>query len=246
VRAKALRLAASLLQCTSDDLTIAEGRVVRRAGVAETGLDLALLAARLAGTPGIPLPDGFAPGLEATDYAPIGATATASGTHIAEVEVDPATGAVAVVAYVVAHDCGNVLNPLLVDGQILGGVVHGIGNALFEQMVYDPTGQPLSSNYGEYLLPLASEMPRIDIAHIETPSPHNPLGAKGAGEGGTIPAAAAIISALEDALREEGARFSKHPVSPEDVIEAIHLGLCIREVVPSAGPGGSLLEIAGG
>jgi len=247
VRAKALRLAASLLQCASDDLTIAEGRVVRRAGPADTGLDLALLAARLAGTPGIPLPDGFAPGLEATDYAPIDATATASGTHIAEVEVDPATGAVAVVAYVVAHDCGNVLNPLLVDGQILGGVVHGIGNALFERMDYDPTGQPLSSNYGEYLLPLATEMPRIDIAHIETPSPHNPLGAKGAGEGGTIPAAAAIISALEDALHGEGARFSKHPVSPEDVIEAIQLGLCVREVFPSStGPGATLLEIAGG
>jgi aerobic carbon-monoxide dehydrogenase large subunit len=192
------------------------------------------------------LPNGFAPGLEATDYAPIGATATASGTHIAEVEVDPATGAVAVVAYVVAHDCGKVLNPLLVEGQILGGVVHGVGNAMFEQMVYDPAGQPLSSNYGEYLLPLASEIPRIDITHIETPSPLNPLGAKGAGEGGTIPAAAAIISALEDALREEGARFAKHPVSPEDVVAAIQLGLEVKAAVSPAGLGRGLLEIAGG
>jgi len=96
-------------------------------------------------------------------------------------------------------------------------------------------------------LPLASEIPRIDIAHIETPSPHNPLGAKGAGEGGTIPAAAAIISALEDALHGERARFSKHPVSPEDVIDAIQLGLCVREVFPSSAVlGGTLLEIAGG
>ncbi len=108
-----------------------------------------------------------------------------------------------------------MINPTIVHGQIVGGVVHGIGNALFERMIYDDQGQPLTMNYGEYLLPLASEMPRIDVAHIETPSPLNSLGVKGAGEGGTIPAAAAIIAAIENALEEFSVEIDYYPVDPQ-------------------------------
>jgi carbon-monoxide dehydrogenase large subunit len=111
-----------------------------------------------------------------------------------------------------------MVNPMLVEGQIIGGVVHGIGNAFYERMVYDAGGQPLSTNYGEYLLPTAMEIPSIRIAHIETPSPLNPLGAKGAGEGGTIPAAPALIAALENALEHLGVSISRHPVSPEEIL----------------------------
>ena len=106
---------------------------------------------------------------------------------------------------------------LLVNGQIEGGVVHGIGNALFERMHYDADGQPLSTNYGEYLLPAASEMPPIDIVHQETPSPSNPLGIKGAGEGGTIPAAAAIIAAIENALAPWQIVINDYPVAPQTI-----------------------------
>src|SRR6202011_4037012 len=112
-----------------------------------------------------------------------------SGTHVVEAEVDPMTGAVKIVTYVVAHDSGNLINPLIVDGQIQGGVAHGIGNALLEIMAYDENAQPLTASFADYLLPGAGDVPRVAAHHLETPSPLNPLGVKGAGEGGTIPAA---------------------------------------------------------
>jgi len=114
-----------------------------------------------------------------------------------------------------------MINPLLVEGQILGGVVHGIGNALFERMHYDESGQPLSTNYGEYLLPLATEMPHIDMIHQETPSPANPLGVKGAGEGGTMPAANAIVAAIENALQPWGIVVNDYPVEPQRICELL-------------------------
>ena len=117
-----------------------------------------------------------------------------------------------------------MINPMIVHGQIVGGVVHGIGNALFERMIYDDQGQPLTTNYGEYLLPLASEMPRIDVTHMETPSPLNSLGVKGAGEGGTIPAAAAIVAAIENALEEYGVEIDYYPVDPQYLTGLIDKG----------------------
>ena len=108
-----------------------------------------------------------------------------------EVEVDIETGNVKIINYSVAHDCGRRINPLIVEGQIIGGVVHGLGNALFEELIIDGDGQPQNTNFGEYLLPMAMEIPPIKMVHQETPSPLNPLGLKGAGEGGTIPAAGA-------------------------------------------------------
>ena len=173
---------------------------------------------------GGPLPRGFSPGLEATSYRTSDGMPTASGSNVAEVEVDIGTGEVRVLRYSVGHDCGKMINPMMVDGQIVGGVVHGIGNALFERMVYDEAGQPLNTNYGEYLLPIATEMPPIAIAHQETPSPFNPLGIKGAGEGGTIPAASAIVAAIESALAPFGVTVDSYPVSPEELCNLIDAG----------------------
>ena len=124
-----------------------------------------------------------------------------------------------IVRYVVVHDCGHMINPTLVEGQIIGGVAHGIGNALMERMVYDLDGQPLTANYGEYLLPTAPEIPRIEIFHMESPTPLNPLGVKGTGESGTVPAAACIISAIEDALSPFGVRVGATPMTPMAVVE---------------------------
>ena len=134
------------------------------------------------------------------------------------------TGGVKILRYTVAHDCGRVINPMVVDGQVVGGVAHGVGNALFERMVYDENAQPLSMNFGEYLLPLASDVPNVDIVHLETPTPLNPLGMKGAGEGGTIPAIGAIISAVENALVPFDVAISEAPLSPQRIIELIAKG----------------------
>jgi len=180
---------------------------------------LAAIAGTLSGTAGVPLPAGVEPDLAATAYFGTSQLAFAYGSQACEVEIDPDTGDAKVTRYVVAHDCGRLINPQLVDGQIRGGVVHGIGNALYERMRHDEAGQPLTTTYGDYLLPAATEMPDIEIHHIETPSPHNPIGVKGAGEGGTIPAAACVISAIEDALGPKVPLITMHPVSPEDILE---------------------------
>jgi aerobic carbon-monoxide dehydrogenase large subunit len=214
VRAKALKVASEMLEVAEGDLEI-EGGAVRVLGVPAMSVTLGDIAKRLSGVPGMPMMAGIEPDLSATAYFEARAMPFAYGTHVCEAEVDRETGAVKILRYVVVHDCGRLINPLLVDGQIRGGVVHGIGNALFERMIFNEDGQPLTSNYGEYLLPTAPEMPNIEIHHIETPTPLNPLGIKGAGEAGTIPAAAAVISAVEDALSDTGIFIAEHPISPE-------------------------------
>jgi carbon-monoxide dehydrogenase large subunit len=140
---------------------------------------------------------------------------------VAEVEVDIETGHVKVTKVLVNHDCGRVINPLIVEGQIVGGVAHGIGNALFEQLLFDATGQPVTTTFGDYLLPMATDVPHVDTIHTETPSPLNPIGVKGAGEGGTIAVIAAIISAVEDALSPFGIRLAQMPVSPEMIARLV-------------------------
>ena len=126
-----------------------------------------------------------------------------------------------IVNYTVAHDSGNIINPLIVDGQVQGGVAHGIGNALFEWMRYDADAQPLTVTFQDYLLPAAPDVPSLRIEHVETPNPLNPLGVKGAGEGGTIPAPAAIIGAIEDALSSFGVGFTDMPLTPDRIVEAL-------------------------
>lgn len=223
VRRKAIALAAQILEMPEEALELADG-VVRATGDRNAFVTLADLATRLSPLVGGTVPAGFTPVLSATSYAAPSGMPHASGTNIAEVEVDIGTGDVKILRYSVAHDCGRMLNPMIVDGQIIGGVVHGIGNALFEQMMYDEAGQPQTTNYGEYLLPIATEMPRIDIVHQETPSPTNPLGLKGAGEGGTIPAAAAVVAAIENALADFGVVIDRYPVTPERLCELIDAG----------------------
>lgn len=219
VRTKAIKVAAEILEASEADLVLEDG-AVKVAGT-DRNLTLADIALRLHGLFGQPMPRGIEPGLSATSFYEARQTTFANGTNLCEVEVDIETGGVKILHYVVAHDCGRLINPMLVDGQIRGGVVHGIGNALFERMVYDEAGQPLTTNYGEYLLPLATEMPRIEIVHLETPSPLNPIGVKGAGEGGTIPAAACVISAVEDALAPFGAHIAHHPISPAEILDLV-------------------------
>jgi carbon-monoxide dehydrogenase large subunit len=125
---------------------------------------------------------------------------------------------VRILKYSVAHDSGTLINPLIVDGQIQGGVAHGIGNALLEFMAYDSNAQPLTTSFADYLLPGACDVPGIDAVHLETPSPLNPLGVKGAGEGGTIPAAAALIAAIENALSPFGVRLTESPITPARIV----------------------------
>jgi len=217
VKEKAIKAAAEMLEAAESDLALDDGRV-RVAGT-DRAVSLGEIAARLAGFSGVALPKDMEPGLAADGYFQGGGLAFASGTNACEVEVDAATGAVTILRYVVAHDCGRLINPLLVDGQIRGGVAHGIGNALHEHMVFDAEAQPMTTNYGDYLLPAATDLPPIDVIHLETPSPHNPIGVKGAGEGGTIPGTACVISAVEDALAPFGVTISEQPLSPQRIVE---------------------------
>ena len=160
-------------------------------------------------------------GIERTVYFKPERAAYSSGVTAVVVEVDVETGKVAVVRSVVGHDCGTVLNPLLVEGQVLGGFAHGIGNALYEEAHYAEDGQPLAVSYLDYPLPTSLEVPRPELFHVESPSPLNPLGVKGAGEGGLIPVPAAVANAVEDALAPFGARITVLPVTPNRVLAAI-------------------------
>jgi carbon-monoxide dehydrogenase large subunit len=217
---KAKKLAAGMMECVEDDLELAGGRV-RLRSAPDVGKSLREIAVKAIGMPGFSMAGGLAPGLEDTAYFTPEQSVYSNGTHVAEVEVDIETGAVTILRYTVAHDCGRVINPMVVDGQVVGGVAHGVGNALFERMVYDENAQPLSTHFGEYLLPLATDVPRVDLVHLETPSPLNPLGVKGAGEGGTIPAIAAIVGAVENALAPFGVTIAEAPITPQRIVELL-------------------------
>ena len=210
---KAKIAAAELLEAAVDDLVIRDG-VVEVKGVPGHGKSLTQIARALAGTPGFALPGNLPPGLSAaSDFMTSGLSYT-NGCHLAEVEVDPDTGGVKILRYVVVHDCGRMINPMMVEGQILGGVIHGIGMTLFEWMRYDREGQPLTVTLADYLLPTSDVVPRLEIHHLESPTPLNPLGVKGAAESGTIGAPATLISAIEDALRPLDIRVSQLPLTP--------------------------------
>jgi carbon-monoxide dehydrogenase large subunit len=220
VRAQVITLAARVLGVAQDAIDLEDGHATARGGN-RPSISLGELARLAQGMPGFSLPAGERPGLEHTAYFAPPQASYCNGTHIAEVEVDPFTGCVAIIRYSVAHDSGNVINPLIVDGQVQGGVAHGIGNAMFEHMKYDAAGQPLTTTFQDYLLPGACDVPAYRIEHVETPNPLNPLGVKGAGEGGTIPAPAAIIAAIEDALSPFGVRFTQMPLAPHRIVEEL-------------------------
>jgi carbon-monoxide dehydrogenase large subunit len=220
VRGKLLALAAAQFDVKESDLEIVD-RNVRIIGQQGPSISFADLAKMTSGMPGYVLPRGIAPDLEASAYFTPQRATYSNGCHVAEVEVDPETGLVKILAYLVVHDCGNVINPMLVHGQIQGGVAHGIGNALLERMVFDEGANPLTTNFGDYFLPTAVLVPDCDIIHMQSPTPLNPLGAKGAGEGGTIPVAAAIAAAIENALEPFAVRITRCPVTPQYIVEEI-------------------------
>ena len=217
VRRKILRLASAELEVAEGDLELAAG-MVRVKGVPSKSLSLGELALRANPMRGAVRP-GTEPGLEATNYFGPERAATASGIHAMIVEVDRETMQVKVLKYVVVHDCGRVINPLIVDGQVQGGVAQGLGNAFFEQLVYDDNGQLQNASFMDYLLPTAADVPRIEMGHHETPSPLNPLGVKGVGEAGAIPVGPLFAQAVEDALGERGCEVLEIPLSPNRLWE---------------------------
>ncbi|MGJ3259530.1 MAG: molybdopterin cofactor-binding domain-containing protein [Rhodospirillales bacterium] len=220
VRGKLLAMAAAKFDVAEDDLECVGG-LVRIKGEQGDSISFSELAKMTSGMPGYVLPKGVKPDLEASAYYTPPQATYSNGSHVAEVEVDPETGLVTILKYTVVHDCGNVINPMLVHGQIQGGVAHGIGNALLERMVYDEDANPLTTTFGEYLMPTAEMIPDCDIIHMESPTPLNPLGVKGAGEGGTIPAPAAIVAAVENALQPFGVVITECPILPQRIVELI-------------------------
>jgi carbon-monoxide dehydrogenase large subunit len=211
VRAKILKLGAEKLGVGEDALELAEGRVRVESDHSQSILlgDLAVMANPMRGA----VAPGTEPGLEATNYFGPERGATAAGVHAMIIEVDPETFQIDIKKYVTAHDCGMVINPLILDGQIQGGIAQGIGNAFYEQLHFNEDGQLLNASFMDYLLPTSLDVPWIDAVHLETPSPGNVLGIKGAGEAGAIPVGPLFCQALEDALGED-LEILEIPLSP--------------------------------
>ncbi len=237
-RAKALKVAANALECNEDDLDIIDG-VVQMKGAPDTKIDLgtvavlsnplryafdksAQAATQFTGTADFdkpPVADDDEPGLEGKDYYSPPRSTFASGMHGAVVEIDPETFDIHIDKYFVVHDCGRLINPMIVAGQVHGGVAQGIGGALYEKMVYDEDGQLQNASFMDFLIPYVTEIPQkelhaLELGHQETPSPLNPIGVKGAGEAGVIPVSALIASAVEDAV---GFPVDSMPLSPNDL-----------------------------
>ncbi|MGD9765388.1 MAG: molybdopterin cofactor-binding domain-containing protein [Candidatus Binatia bacterium] len=241
VREKACRLAGNMLEVAPHDLELKDGKVMVR-GAPERFLTLRQVATaanpdRYAFDPEIAqlaeflpprpadgplLPRGDSPGLEASGYfsAECGPT-WASGAHAAVVEVDVQTGLVRYLRYVAVHDCGTLINPLIVDGQVMGGIAQGIGGALYERLDYDAAGQLRNASFMDFLLPSATEAPPTELLHTETPSPLNELGVKGAGEGGAIPGPALTAAAIENALQPLAVQIAQMPIDPPGLVELI-------------------------
>jgi aerobic carbon-monoxide dehydrogenase large subunit len=238
VKRQAAAVAARVMEVAPEDLVF-EGGAVHVAGAPDRSIPLGRLAmasnptryafgvdaeegarlSQLAYAGGDrPLPEGSKPGLAAVEYYSPSAGVFGFGFHAAVVDVDPDTGFVRVLRYVVHHDCGRIINPMVVEGQIHGGVAQGIGGALYERIAYSPDGQILNASFMDFLMVTGAEMPRIELVHTETPSPSNPLGIKGVGEAGTIPVSAAIANALSDAL---SVPVDRMPMMPEDVLELL-------------------------
>jgi len=220
VAAKARKLASQMLEAAEEDLEIVNGEV-RVVGAPQLAVKLGEVARVLKGAPGYPFPKDIEPGLESSATFRVDQLAYSNACHVAEVEVDVETGGVRILRYIAMQDAGRRINPMIVDGQIHGGIAHGIGNAIFEWMGYDETGQPVTTTFADYLLPTAKDVPSLHTLYKESPSPHNPLGVKGVGEVGVIPAAAAVISAIEDALSPFNVQIAQMPVTPPKLVELI-------------------------
>ncbi|MBC7781215.1 MAG: xanthine dehydrogenase family protein molybdopterin-binding subunit [Proteobacteria bacterium] len=223
VRAKLLQVAATLLKATEHELDIEATEVVV-VGQPARRVAFGVVARSLAGIAGYSLPGGVSAGLEATEQVVLDDMAFANGTAVVELEVDVETGGVRIHRIVFVHDSGRLINPLIVEGQLAGGIAHGVGNALFEWMGFDENAQPVTTNLGEYLLVTSTEMPRMELYHQESPTPINPIGVKGVGECGVIPMTPAIMSALEDALAPFAVRINQTPITPAQLYALIAEG----------------------
>src|SRR5829696_1735104 len=221
IRDKLERIAATLLECSADDLERANG-AFRVRGVPTSEVTVRECA-RVAHFRAELIPD-VGPGLEATVFFdnPPGTGTFSNGRHAAVVEVDPATGEIAIQRYVVIDDCGTVINPTIVHGQVVGGTVQGIGGALWEHLAYDDQGQLVAGTFMEYALPKAANVPPIEVVSLCTPSPFTPLGMKGVGEGGAIAPGACLANAVSDALAPLGVTVNATPMIPESVLQLIH------------------------
>lgn len=260
-KAKALRVAAEALECSPDDLEIVDG-VVSMKGVPETSIPLAQVAvlsnplryafdeaakaatqfAKPADPNKPPVADDDEPGLEARDYYSPPRSTFASGMHAVIVEIDPDTSEIRIDRYCVVHDCGNLINPMIVEGQVHGGVAQGIGGALYEVMAYDEYGQLANASFMDFLMPYVTEVPQLELGHQQTPSPLNPLGIKGAGEAGVIPVPAVIASAVEDAV---GFRIDAMPLNP-DLLFGLRADFAAGniEAIPSQAKSGQDQEVS--
>jgi carbon-monoxide dehydrogenase large subunit len=220
VREKMLRVAGHLLEVSPADLEVLPGKIQVK-GVPSKSVPVKEIA-RAAVFAAWRLPPGEEPGLEGTQYYDPPPVTFANATHVAEVEVDAETGTVKIVRYVVVEDCGRIVNPMIVDAQVVGGVAQGIGNALFEHLRYDENGQLLTTSLMDYLVPTAADVPALEIGHIETLTPLTVEGVKGMGEGGAIAPPAAIANAVADALSSFDAKVNELPLTPERVWEMAH------------------------
>ena len=219
VQEKAKRVCAALLEAAPEDIELTDGRFQVRGSP-----DKAMTMAEIAGAAHIPpqeLPTDIDPGLEETAFYDPENFVFPFGAHACVVDVDPETGKVEIVRWVAVDDCGPAINPMLIDGQIHGGVAHGIGQALYEQIVYDDEGQLVTGSFVDYALPTAAELPMFETDRTETPSPVNRLGVKGVGEAGTIAASPAVLNAVIDALKPLGVTFMNMPLTPMRVWQAI-------------------------
>jgi carbon-monoxide dehydrogenase large subunit len=219
VRAKVLRIAGHMLEANPEDLEVEDGRISVK-GTPSACVTMADVG-RAAYIRAIELPDGEDPGIEAVEAFDPPQFAWPYGANVVVVEVDVETGQVSFLDYVYVHDCGTIVNPTIVEGQIQGGVAQGIGAALFEALPYDDEGQPLFATFMEYVLPTAAELPRLAMEHQHTPSPNIPGGMKGVGEAGAIGSPAAVVAAIEDALSQYGARITETPVTPAAIVAMV-------------------------
>ncbi|MBP5856846.1 xanthine dehydrogenase family protein molybdopterin-binding subunit [Marivibrio halodurans] len=219
LKERACAIGAVLLQTSPEELDLKDGKVVLKADETRS-IDLAQIVHTSLGESGnpLPLPD-FGPGMSTTASFSPPTNTFATGCHAALVEVDPATCKVEILRYIAVEDFGNLINPLIVDGQVIGGVSLGVGNTFFEKAVYDSEGQILTGTFMDYLVATSMDVPRVEIDHLSTPSPLNPLGMKGAGQGGTIPVPAVISSAVENALEPFGVHLCAVPFSESDLFQ---------------------------
>jgi carbon-monoxide dehydrogenase large subunit len=220
LRTKVFAIAANLLECSAGDLELRNGHV---GIVGVPGAEISLSKVALAARPGWDSgrPPGVDGGLEEIYYFEPPTVTWSYAAHGAVIEVDIETGRLTIEDYAIAHDCGVVVNPMLVEGQVVGGTVQGLGGAMLERLAYDASGQPLTTTLMDYMLPTADDLPKLKLFHQHSPSPRNPFGVKGVGEGGPIAPPAVIANAVADALRPFNIQLDQTPIAPQHIIAAL-------------------------